>query len=145
MGGSCFSKFYKVTYIVRLIFLIVVFQLKCNQTIWNFHHNLFLLSPSHTQSFRPKFKFSFFSYSLSIGNSRGSLPDHEKNENSNFGVKLFVCEGLDKNRLWWKFQIVWLHFNWNRAIRKIRRTIYVCYPIKILKNNSFPFFTDMFK
>jgi hypothetical protein len=76
MGRSCFSKFYRVKYIVRLVFPIVVFQLKCNETIWNFHNNLFLLSPSHTQSFRPKFEFSFCSRSwgepreFPIGNSK---------------------------------------------------------------------------
>jgi hypothetical protein len=144
MGGSCFSKFYRVTYIVRLIFLIVVFRLKCNQTIWNFHHNLFLLSPSHTQSFRPKFEFSSFSNSLSIGNSRGSPQDHEKK------MKIRI--------LAWNFVYVKdsIRIGYGENFRSFGCTsteigllersdgLYML-PYKNLKNSSFPFFTDMSK
>jgi hypothetical protein len=39
-------------------------------------------------------------FEFPIRNYCGPPQDHEKNETSNFGLELSLCEGLDENSLW---------------------------------------------
>ena len=48
--------------IVLLTFWIFIFQLKCNQQFWKFHHKLFSSCPLCMQSFRPKLECWIFYY-----------------------------------------------------------------------------------